>query len=515
MRVALPCLHCLVLCLAAPAHAQEPFDYQPPGLLQSGDDGVIATQIWVPGMRYPVELSPSYANSQVYGNGGSKGPGGSQCDEVNFSYPWWDNYCEKRSWDMPLCPAGEGHQGQDIRPQSCDDNVHWAVAAESGQITKIGSYSLYLTTDAGFTHRYLHMKPSSIVVGVGDAVKKGDKLGRISNTFFDSSGNSVPTTVHLHYDIRAYVSSVGGNAYVPPYTSLVAAYEDLLGKEAEPCQLIGAEGGVLDNQGPCFFKWGNSKYWREESAGINGHLYWTNAWVSESPGNWARWAIELEESGEFTVEINIVPPWNAAKAVIYRIRHAGSEDTVLLDQSTASGWTSLGTYDFLEGGDQQVDVLDNTGEAGEDLHLTVDAIRLLPVAPPPQPEAPPEPQAQPEALSETSSIEELDSNPGAEGLVETTRGEAVETVESTDAAHRSGSVPVGSEPGGLQPPSVSSRAEGAGGCAQVPGSPAAPVWTLLMMSLLMMSLLMRSLLMRSLLMRLLMGLWARLKGNDS
>jgi hypothetical protein len=86
--------------------AQEPF-YLPVGdLLPGSGEGLADPTVYAPGMRYPIEVGPSYPNSQVYMNGGSMGPGGSQCDAVNYSYPWRDNYCEKRTWDMPLCPAG-------------------------------------------------------------------------------------------------------------------------------------------------------------------------------------------------------------------------------------------------------------------------------------------------------------------------------------------------------------------------------------------------------------------------
>ena len=116
-----------IIAVCAPVAAQE-FSYMPPGQLESGTQGRADDTVYVPGMRYPIEDYPSYANSQVYMHGGYLGPGGGQCDAPNYSYPWRDNYCESRSWDMPLCPAGQGHQGQDIRPGTCrgHDRKSWA-----------------------------------------------------------------------------------------------------------------------------------------------------------------------------------------------------------------------------------------------------------------------------------------------------------------------------------------------------------------------------------------------------
>src|SRR5205085_1701751 len=82
-----------------------------------------------------------------------------------------DDYCEKRDWDMPLCPGGTGHQGQDIRAASCKKGVHAAVAAADGTITSVGNYSVYLTAADGTRFDYLHMQ--DVAVEVGDKVKRG------------------------------------------------------------------------------------------------------------------------------------------------------------------------------------------------------------------------------------------------------------------------------------------------------------------------------------------------------
>ena len=37
----------------------------------------------------------------------------------NYEYPWRDNFCETRDFSVGRCPAGWGHQGQDIRPSFC------------------------------------------------------------------------------------------------------------------------------------------------------------------------------------------------------------------------------------------------------------------------------------------------------------------------------------------------------------------------------------------------------------
>jgi murein DD-endopeptidase MepM/ murein hydrolase activator NlpD len=194
------------------------FSYLPPGDLVPGSgQGRVDYKVYLPGMRFPVQKAPAYANSQVWGVGGMNGPGGSECHADNYSYPWRDNYCEKRGWPMPLCPSGTGHQGQDIRPSTCTDSAYWAVAAEAGTITYIGSYSVSLQGDSGIRHSYLHLNHSTLAVWVGKRVAKGDKIGKIS----DNMG-STATTIHLHYAMKS------GGIYIPTYMSLVRSYEDLI-----------------------------------------------------------------------------------------------------------------------------------------------------------------------------------------------------------------------------------------------------------------------------------------------
>lgn len=216
------------LLLPATVAAQEPF-YLPPGdLLPNSGQGLAEATVFVPGMRYPIESGPSYPNSQVYMNGGSEGPGGGQCDAVNYSYPWRDNYCEIRSWDMPLCPAGTGHQGQDIRAPTCEKDKYWIVAGQAGQVTNIGSYSVYVTSPNGQRLDYLHGAVDTLAVGNGQQVERGQNLIKLSNNMGDT-----PTSIHLHFNVKQDVAGVGF-VFVSPYMSLVGAYEELMGLGNKP-----------------------------------------------------------------------------------------------------------------------------------------------------------------------------------------------------------------------------------------------------------------------------------------
>lgn len=214
-----------------PASEPVTWPHEPGGGLYPGSgSGATDATLWAAGMRFPIEAAPAYANSQVYGYGGFAAPGpGGQCDARNYAYPWRDNFCETRSWTNGMCPAGKGHQGQDIRPATCEKKVHWAVAAENGRITSIGSYTVTLLGDSGRIYRYLHLDMAGVNALFPDAasrtVTRGQHIGKVSADF---GGNA--TTIHLHFEIKAAVASGGGATvmFVPTYSSLVDSYGRLL-----------------------------------------------------------------------------------------------------------------------------------------------------------------------------------------------------------------------------------------------------------------------------------------------
>ncbi len=219
-----------------PADNGSAFRHDPAMSLVTGSGkGYDDDKNWAEGICFPLADTPDYANSQVYHPGGTAVPGNAnQCDAANYSYPWQDNFCESRDWTNGLCRAGQGHQGQDIRPTTCKANTYWAVAAEDGVITQVGSYTVAITGNASphRIFRYLHMQSSSLKVKLGDHVARGQKLGLVSNNLGMSNGKQQYTTIHLHFEIRVAQSettpegqTLAVHAFVPPYTALLDAYQ--------------------------------------------------------------------------------------------------------------------------------------------------------------------------------------------------------------------------------------------------------------------------------------------------
>jgi hypothetical protein len=227
----------------------------PMDLIPSSGPGYTDSVLWAPDICFPLE-EVGYANSQIYRPGGMYYPQNqNQCDPSNYSFPWRDDFCEVRSGVNVFCPGGLGHQGQDIRPASCvlakqsiatGKNQHWTVAADNGKVTSVASYSVEITgtTSPHRLYRYLHMESSTVKVHVGDTVAKGDRLGIVSNNMgFDSNGKPEYTSLHMHFEIRVPLAETapGGQvlaakAFVPPYTSLVGAYQRRVSGNGCPAQ---------------------------------------------------------------------------------------------------------------------------------------------------------------------------------------------------------------------------------------------------------------------------------------
>lgn len=144
------------------------------------------------------------------------------------------------------------------------------------------------------------------------------------------------------------------------------------------CAPVPAEGRVIDETDACAEQGGTPAALRRvEGAGQGDTLTWTKTTDWDMADNFARWDLELAEAGRYRVEVYTDARYAEATRATYTVRHAGTSEDVVLDQSAADGWQTLGEFAFAAGGDQSLHVGDNTGEAlATDTQLVFDAIRL-------------------------------------------------------------------------------------------------------------------------------------------
>jgi murein DD-endopeptidase MepM/ murein hydrolase activator NlpD len=179
-------------------------------------------------IRFPLEKAPAAIRSQSFGR-----------KRTESVYPWRDNFCEARSFQVGQCAAGFGHQGQDIRPAPCPPNSNSesachprkqaVVAVRDGiliRAPKQQAATLQINTrNEHIRFRYMHMNPSAMDAdGIlsGRRVAEGEKIGVVSNYLDFPNG----TSYHLHFDVQVFTRD--GWIWVNPYTTLIASYERLI-----------------------------------------------------------------------------------------------------------------------------------------------------------------------------------------------------------------------------------------------------------------------------------------------
>jgi hypothetical protein len=219
-----------------PVAASPDFTYRPSGdiIARTGSrrtagriDNTAYSQIRFPVVRVPVAIrSQQFARRD-------------KTKLVGGTYPWRDNFCEDRSFNVGQCASGFGHQGQDIRPrpcaaeegaEACDDKRQAIVAVRDAVVIrapKQQAATLQVNTRTEHIRfRYMHMNPSAMDgdgLLNGRRVVEGESIGVVSNYLDRPAG----TSRHLHFDVQVFTRD--GWLWVNPYTTLVLAYERLIG----------------------------------------------------------------------------------------------------------------------------------------------------------------------------------------------------------------------------------------------------------------------------------------------
>jgi murein DD-endopeptidase MepM/ murein hydrolase activator NlpD len=224
-----------------PQQVSPTFSYYSPGWLLPGtgfrDLGGDVDYTAYSQIRFPIAKAPTFVNSQTFQSRNKRHDPDSKVSP-NYEYPWRDNFCERRAFAVGQCPAGAGHQGEDIRPPKCIpdpgqdrcERHSYVVAVRDGVIMRgpkqESAYVVVNTASEHIRFRYLHMNPKKMDEdGLlnGRVVVQGEFLGEVG-TF---SGRDGGTSYHLHFDVQ--VPSKYGWVYVNPYMTLVNAYERLTG----------------------------------------------------------------------------------------------------------------------------------------------------------------------------------------------------------------------------------------------------------------------------------------------
>jgi hypothetical protein len=167
---------------------------------------------------------------------------------------WRDNFCENRSDNnLPTCPYGDGHAGQDVWGKGWNDKKSPAyplrAVVDGIAFRRFPNQPAVTVSDVNGTnidYIYRHMRPSvldshGIVASRPTEVTRGCRLAyvdRLQGTasdqtdptekFKDGTVLYTPTAKHLHFEIR--VPTKAGYVNVAPYRTLVEAHKTAISK---------------------------------------------------------------------------------------------------------------------------------------------------------------------------------------------------------------------------------------------------------------------------------------------
>ena len=197
-----------------------------PGQIQSGtgfrgqggrQDYTVYSQI-----RFPLAEAPAFAGTELFHRGRAR----ASPIRPRSSRPIVDGIrgatisANAAASPVGQCPAGIGHQGQDIRPLICRpapnsdrcDPPGDVVAARDGVILRSPRQeAAYLFVNSANEHirfRYLHMNPRKMDADKllsGRRVDEGEVIGEVGNYSMREAG----TSYHLHFDIQVPTRTAG------------------------------------------------------------------------------------------------------------------------------------------------------------------------------------------------------------------------------------------------------------------------------------------------------------------
>ncbi|MCJ7569038.1 MAG: hypothetical protein MUO58_16065, partial [Anaerolineales bacterium] len=105
------------------------------------------------------------------------------------------------------------------------------------------------------------------------------------------------------------------------------------------------------------------RWWLEE-AGYEGDFRWAGTHASD-PYAEVIWRPKIETCGFYEVKVHLPESYPTSRQARYQIAHREGIDAVVVDQSSQSGWITLGEYEIAPDGDTFLQLDNATGEPDE------------------------------------------------------------------------------------------------------------------------------------------------------
>lgn len=282
------------------------------------------------------------------------------------------------AWDVGIGLGGEVSAPADgrVRLIRMDSNSYGCDSAYANDAN-------YVVIDFGDGTEalFLHLQAGSSGLQVGQAVKRGDVVGRVGN-----SGWICGT--HLHFQIQQTCGSWWCQSVPSAFQSFgdpglgASITSDNCGPSPScEARLNGAE-LVIDERDPACFQRATS-YWWDVAEGYADHHYYTFATDASSAETYGRWHFHVDTPGSYELWAHVPSTDASSENAVYEVFDgAATTRSPSVNQATEKGWVSLGVYALTAGEDRHVTLGDNTGENYDTLmrKLAFDALRWTPVS---------------------------------------------------------------------------------------------------------------------------------------
>ena len=296
---------------------------------------------------------------------------------------------------FPNCEQGsacyDGHAGVDYYMPAgtpilapADGYVIWSAFSPGadpcpGGISPNGDTGIIILAHPGTDHFscYLHLEPP-LNVAVGETVSTGDTLGFAGNT-------GCAQTPHLHFEIRkdTYFFDEQLSYAVDPFGWWGTESDPIEGLRGNRSEWLWKSSWLIDDNDNGFQRY-YGPLWDRMAVGYQG-----DSWIAPSTSDlftsrhYAIWVPELEENGEYNIDVYIPSGLDAATAAIYEIYVKNidlgtSEKTlVIYDQtSNTDNFSTIATLDLPEGSNCSVILRDNVESGSIGSFVVFDAIRF-------------------------------------------------------------------------------------------------------------------------------------------
>jgi len=306
--------------------------------------------------------------------------------ETNFAHCWSEATWACQGPASASCGGGPVIAGAADGPCSAQQGGLGMFQFDSGTFSDtIGVYGPDIVTLQGNVDAVIPFLVARAVQSV-DGIDDAAEALAWMNSIVIQDGNP-DYEDWLYFVAWRYNGCMGCTTQINKYRSVTNKLRDEFGADfwnvaPRACDPVPGEGRTIDETDTCFTKRGTASSWYTSQNGTGGSTLFTYTTAEAEADNNATWQVVAD--GRYRVEVYTDAALAGTHQARYTVMHAGGATDVVIDQTAATDFQSLGTFDFA--GDGSVYLGDNTGEpydANAKIAIMFDAIRLVPSTDPP------------------------------------------------------------------------------------------------------------------------------------